>query len=79
MIKLGEIRRCYPLRSGLVLCLKLSDPLTQPIRNGDTILIDGTRAVTVKGHKHWPEGTEMDLLVDSTADEPDVGTWVYRR
>ena len=79
MTKLGEIQRCYPLRSGLVLCLKLADSSAPPIQIGDTILIDGTRAVTIKGHRHWPERTELDLLVDSATDEPDAGTCVYRR
>lgn len=77
MTRLGAIQRCIAVSSGLIISLRLTDSCTQAIRIGDTILIDGTTTTTVRGHKHWPEKNEIDLLVDSVAIEPGAGPSVY--
>ncbi len=77
MIKLGEVLRSFELSSGIVLSLRLTTPSTRTIRIGDTILINGIDAAIVRGHKHWPENNELDILIDSKMPSPGIGSPVY--
>lgn len=62
---IGRIERIEEFTGRTVLTIDLIEPAALQLNIGQTVLIDGTDELNVRGLNLWPDKTKIDILIDN--------------